>query len=145
MPATITRDVLEGYLACRHKGHLKLAGEQGERSDYEVLLSESRERLRQAAMEKLLAGHKEDEVPRGCTATAELLGCGLPLLLDVTVEGEGMAIRFDALQRATGKSNLGDFHYLPVLFHECERPGRQQRALLELLGLSRPAEQVVPV
>src|SRR5262245_20329610 len=135
MAATITREVLEGYLACRHKGLLKLAGEQGEQSDYEILLSESRGRVRQAATEKLLAGLKEDEVSRGCTATSELLGRGLPLLLDTTIEGENLAIRFDALQRADGKSNLGDFHYLPVLFHEGERPASQQGALLGLLGL----------
>jgi predicted RecB family nuclease len=141
MAATIPREVLEGYLACRHKGRLKLAREQGERSEYEILLSESRERVCQAATEKLLAGQKEGEVPRGCTATAELLGRGLPLLLDVSVEGEGLAVRFDALQRAAGKSSLGDFHYQPVLFHEGERPGRGQKALLELLGLVLGAAQ----
>ena len=141
MAATITREVLESHLKCRYKGHLKLAGERGSPSDYELLLAEAREQVRQAATEKLLARHGEGEVLRDCTATAEVLRRGLPLLLDATVEGEGLSVRFDALQRAAGKSNLGEFHYLPVLFHEGERATQGQRLLLQLCGLVLGAAQ----
>jgi hypothetical protein len=34
MATKITRDVIESYLNCKYKGHLKLAGQQGTRSDY---------------------------------------------------------------------------------------------------------------
>ena len=54
--------------------------------------------------------------------------------LDATVEAEEFGLRFDALQRVAGSSRLGNFHYVPVLFHEAERPTRKPRALLELLG-----------
>ena len=33
----ITNEVLEGYLNCKTKGHLKLAGETGTKSDYEAM------------------------------------------------------------------------------------------------------------
>lgn len=45
MTAKITREILEGYLNCRYKGHLKLAGEHGTRSDYEALLIEQRDEV----------------------------------------------------------------------------------------------------
>jgi predicted RecB family nuclease len=141
MAATITREVLESYLKCRYKGHLKLAGERGNPSDYELLLAEARERVRKAATEKLLARHGEGEVLRHCTATAEVLRRGARLLLDATVESEGLSVRFDALQRAAVKSNLGEFHYLPVLFHEGERATQGQRLLLQLCGLVLGAAQ----
>lgn len=141
MAATITREVLESHLQCRYKGHLKLAGEQGCPSDYELLLAEARERVRHAATEKLLARHGEGEVLRDCTATAEVLKRGIPLLLNATVEGEGLSVRFDALQCAAGKSNLGEFHYLPVLFHEGERATQGQRLLLQLCGIVIGAAQ----
>jgi predicted RecB family nuclease len=135
MPATITREILEGYLKCRYKGHLKLAGEHGQPADYELLLLESRGRVRQAAAERLLARPNEGGVVRDVTVTPELLKQGAALLLDATVGGEGLSVRFDALQRKDGASRLGDFYYIPVLFHEGERSGREQRSLLELLGL----------
>src|SRR5438067_1600728 len=38
MSETITREVLESHLKCRYKGYLKLVGERGSFSDYELLL-----------------------------------------------------------------------------------------------------------
>jgi predicted RecB family nuclease len=134
MVTRITRDVIESYLNCKFKGYLKLAGELGKLSDYELLMKESGERVRLAATAQLLARHKEGEVLRGLTATPTVLGQSVPLLLDVTVEDGEFSVRLDALRRAAGPSRLGDFHYVPILFHETERPGRKPRALLELLG-----------
>ena len=46
MATKITRDIIESFLNCKYKGHLKLAGQQGTRSDYELLLAESRDAVR---------------------------------------------------------------------------------------------------
>ena len=81
------------------------------------------------------AGDQAVEVLRDCTVTEEMLKRGIPLLLDVTIQGEGFSIRYDALQKAVGTSGLGSFHYVPVLCHESVGPTREQRTLLELLGL----------
>jgi predicted RecB family nuclease len=135
MTAKITREVLESFLKCRYKGHLKLAGQQGEKADYEILMAEARGRVRLAATERLLARHPEGEVLRSVAATPDVLRQGVPLILDAVVEDTDFCVRFDALQRAAGPSSLGDFHYVPVLFHEAEKAGKEHRALLELLGL----------
>ena len=42
MATKITREVLEGYLHCKTKGHLKLVGQPGSKSDYEELLATTR-------------------------------------------------------------------------------------------------------
>src|SRR5262249_9708444 len=75
------------------------------------------------------------EVLRGATITPELLGRQVPLLLDAVVEGEGLAVRFDALQLQTSAPKSGKRHYVPVLFHECVKPRQEQRAYLEMLGV----------
>jgi len=49
MAMKITRDILESYRQCKYKGHLKLAKEQGVKSDYESLLIEFRNQIRVAA------------------------------------------------------------------------------------------------
>jgi predicted RecB family nuclease len=137
----IDREVLECYLRCRYKGHLKFTGEHGRPSDYGLLLGRSRELVRRTAVGKLLPGQPDSDVLREVTATPEVLKRGVPVLLDATVEGDGFAVRFDALRRVVGTSRVGDFHYVPVLFHEAEGPTRDQRALLELLGLILGAVQ----
>jgi predicted RecB family nuclease len=133
--AKITRDILESRLNCRYKAHLQLAGQQGQRSDYDLFLREARDRVRRAATETLLARHPGVEVPRALPLTADLLRRGLPLLLDVLFEDEELSVRFDGLLRVAGDSLLGGFHYLPVLFHEAERPSPGLRLLLGIHGV----------
>lgn len=134
MSTKITRDILESYVHCTYKAHLKLTGAQGSPSDYEVLQGEDRNRIRRAAADKLRGRHKNEDILQGVALTYSLLKRGVPLLLDATVEDHALSIRFDALQKEAGPSRLGDFHYIPVMFDEAERPRRQQKELLELYG-----------
>jgi predicted RecB family nuclease len=150
MATKITRDVLESYLRCQTKAHLKLAGHQGAKSDYEGLLTESRERVRLAAIETILTRHREDEVVRNIPLTASALKEGPPFVLDATLEDDHLSLHFDGLKKVAGASDLGDFHYVPVLFHEGRKLGKQQRRLLEVYGLllslvqgARPASGIV--
>ena len=130
----ITRDILESYLQCKYKGHLKLAKEQDIKSDYELLLIEFRNQVRVAAADKLARNRKGD-LAQGLAITLRTLKRGSLLLLDASVEAEEFSICFDALQKEAGPSLLGNFHYIPVLFHETEKPSRLQKDLLELYGL----------
>jgi predicted RecB family nuclease len=150
MTTKITRDVLEGYLNCKYKGYLKLAGEYGTRSDYEVMLVAAREEVRLKAIEKILARHQEGEVARTIPLTAAALKARPLFVLDALLEDEVVSFHFDGLKRVDGPSKLGDFHYVPVLFHEAEQVRKEQRLLLEVdaLLLSRiqgrlPASGVV--
>jgi predicted RecB family nuclease len=135
MSAKITRDALEGFLHCKYKARLKLAGEQGSKCDYECLIDGSRQRLRRQATEMILARHGEGEVAAGVPLTEAGLRQGQPFLLNAVLEDGLFSLPFDGLKKVEGASKLGDFHYIPVLFHEERRVGKVQRRLLELLGL----------
>jgi predicted RecB family nuclease len=135
MATKITRDVLESYLHCQTKGHLKRAGQQGTVSDYEALLVGTREEVRQKAIEQILARHKPDEVARDIPLTGPALKRGPLVVLDAILEDDLFALRFDGLKRVEAGSDLGDFHYVPVLFHEGRSIRKQQRLLLEVYGL----------
>jgi predicted RecB family nuclease len=135
MSGKITGDVLESRLKCRYKGYLKMAREQGIPHDYEILMKESRERIRQAATTGLLARQDGDQVPIGLPLTVDLMKHGLPLLLDASFEDDDLSVRFDALLRVEGDSPLGGFHYQPVIFHEAEKATANLRMLLALYGV----------
>jgi len=134
MAMKITADTLESYLQCKYKAYLKLANEQGVKSEYEALLLDSRKQVCLAAADKL-ARNKKGDVVRGLAITIETLKRGVPLLLDASVEDENFSVCFDALQKEAGPSMLGSFHYIPILFHQAERPASLQKDLLELYGL----------
>jgi predicted RecB family nuclease len=56
-------------------------------------------------------------------------------VLNATLEDDLLSLSFDGLKRVDGPSKLGDFHYVPMLFHEGQKVGEEQRLLLELYGL----------
>src|SRR5262245_22670918 len=84
MATKITSDVLESYLRCKFKGHLKLAGRQGTKCDFEAMLAELRAGVRLKAIEEILARHPGDQVARNVPLTAAGLRRGPRYILDVT-------------------------------------------------------------
>src|SRR5262245_23523596 len=133
MSAKITNEVLEGYLSCKYKGHLKLAGQAGTPSDYEAMMSRAKAGSREAALAKLVARFSPGDACRGGPVTVAKLKRGSPLLADTDLEGEGLSLRLDALKRADGASKLGEHHYLPVLHVHGDKVGRQEKLLLAVL------------
>src|SRR5262245_32624460 len=110
MPPQITADVLEAFLHCRYKGHLKQAGQIGTRSDYEILAAEKRAAVRQQAIEQVTAGHADGEVIRAVPLTAPTLKQGAAFVLDATLEDDAFSLRFDGLKKADGPSKRSEEH-----------------------------------
>jgi predicted RecB family nuclease len=135
MATKVTRENLETYLHCKTKAHLKFAGQQGNVPDYEALLLSTRQDVRQQAIDKILARTPEGEVARDASLTAATLRAGSSFMLNVTLEDDLFSVSFDGLKRVDGPSKLGTFHYVPMLFWEARKVGKEQRLLLELYGL----------
>ena len=135
MTIKITRQVLEAFLYCKTKAHLKLASQEGIVSDYEALLAERRQEVKERAFGNILTRHSQAEVVRECWLTPDVLQSGPTFLLEPFLETDRFSLRFDGLKRADGPSRLGEFHYVPILLHEGNRVRKEQRFLLELFGL----------
>src|SRR5262245_17120243 len=106
MAMRITSEILEAYLNCKTKGHLKLAGETGIKSDYEAMTEAASRASRELSLDGIAARYAEGDADRGTAITTARLKQGAPLLADTVVEDDGMSIRFDALKRADGASKL---------------------------------------
>lgn len=135
MATKITNEVLESYLHCHFKGYLKLAGQQGARCDYEAMLAELRAGVRLKGIATIIARHPGDPVVRNIPLTTAGLKQGPPYILDGIWEDDALALHFDGVKRMEGKSKLGDFHYVPVLFHEGRPVKKEQKLLLEVYGM----------
>src|SRR5271166_236576 len=132
----ITNEILEAYLNCKTKGHLKLVGETGTKSDYEAMTEAASRASRELSLAVIVARHGEGNAYRGTAITAAMLKQGAALLADAILEDDGMSIRFDGLKRADGASKLGEHHYLPVLYNHGDQVGRLRKLLLTVLGLA---------
>lgn len=135
MMKKVTKDILESYLNCKTKAQLKLAGERGIKSDYEGMILELKAEVSLKAIEKILSNHAEEDVAKHISLTMEALSKGPAYILDATFEDAHFSLSYEGLKKIDGSSNLGDFHYVPMLFHAGGRIGKEQRRLLEIYGL----------
>jgi predicted RecB family nuclease len=136
MATRITRGIIESYLNCKYKGHLKLTGASGTPSDYEAMTTAAKASSREQALTRLAARFGEGAAGRGAAVTPALLKQGSSFLLDANLDDHGLSLRLDALKRVDGTSKLGEHHYLPVLHVHTDKVGRRERALLALSGLA---------
>lgn len=135
MTSKITSDLLEAHLNCKVKAHLKLAEQQGAKSEFEVMLADLREGVRLRALDKILSQEPLDQVERGITLTRAALRRGSAFILDAVLEDDWCLLRFDGLKRVNGSSKIGAFHYVPMLFHESRHLRKVQKQLLALYGI----------
>jgi predicted RecB family nuclease len=134
MISKITTDCVESYLKCRTKAHLKALGEHGINSEYELLLAETKSQIKRIIIDWVISRNEEGAVLRDISVTAASLVGGTAFVLGATIEDNTFSLAFDGLKRVPGESRLGEFHYVPVLFHEGDKIRLEARLLLAFLG-----------
>ena len=99
--------------------------------------------MRLDAIQDVLARYPRRRSSRDVTlCTSRPVAGERHFILDAELEDDDFLIHFDGLKKVEGRSELGDFHYLPVLFHEGRQVRKPQSLLLEVLGLApRPASR----
>lgn len=132
MAAKITRGVLESYFACKFKAHLKLIEVQGIPSEYLNMIHDEDRCFKSATEQRLITANGGSIVPVRVPLTQSLLRAGLRLILGVTFEDEQVQLEFDGIMKVDGVSGVGQFYYLPVLFHDGRTVRQPQRQLLEV-------------
>lgn len=135
MEARITGDVLESYVFCKYKCYLKLLGQQGDPSDYEHLQTALRHEVKLNAVDKIRVQHHEDQVVSNIALTTSALAQGPLFVLNTAIENDDLSLTFDGLKKVSGVSKLGQFLYVPMLFHEGSRVRKEQRLLLDVQAL----------
>ena len=134
MASKITNEVLEAYLNCKLKGYLKLTGHPGIPSDYTVMQDQARQAVEASAIGEIRVRYHPDDVPSGSRLTAAILGAGPFFAFNLVFEDDLFSLTIAGLKRVDGESELGTFHYIPMLFQEGRRIGKHQRLTLGLFG-----------
>ena len=131
--AIISPDVLRSYVHCRYKAYLKLSSQVGVQCAYEAALAELRAEAKQRAIGKLEAAGSP--IVTSVELTHPTLCLGHSAIVDGELTVHGISVRVDGLRKVAGRSQLGDFHYEPLLFHEGPGAREPQRLLLSVIAL----------
>src|SRR5205085_4334477 len=94
-----------------------------------------RSKVRLEAISKILAQHPSSQIAKDVPLTTSALKQEPLFILGTHFEDDLFSLSFDGLKKVKGQSKLGDFHYVPMLFHDWRQIRKEQRLLLELYGL----------
>jgi predicted RecB family nuclease len=135
----ITRDVLESYVACHYKAYLKLklAGDETRFApDKPNLLLDGNSRLALSSdsVGEVHLQPVKTEAPNSVELTSCYLRKGEPLILGGVFETARISLQIEGLQRVPGSSDIGDFHYLPLVFQSGAEVHKTLNVLLDVYG-----------
>src|ERR1700674_358038 len=131
----ITRDVLESYLNCKYLAHLSLNGHERPKSEYEEMTLQLRSEQEIAATQKVRTLYQQQIITTGIQITRAALAKGASFVLHSDLHDGVFQLRFDGLKRVEGPSGLGAFHYIPMLLSGLSKVHKNDRILLEALGV----------
>ncbi len=101
MASKITNDILDASLKCHFKAHLKLGDQHGDKSDYEVMLTDLRAEVRRRSLEKILSQQSIDEVEQGVALTPATLKRRAAFILDAVLDDDYFRLRLDGIPKHT--------------------------------------------
>ena len=130
MAAKISSQVIECFLKCRYKAALKLIGEAGQKSAFELFERECQTSAFYRARQTLAS-----RCIQNVSLNGSVLAQGADMILCAHLDNSEVSIHFDALQRVDGSSQVGAFHYQPVLIVSREKITTEHKLLLGIQAL----------
>lgn len=132
---TVSNEIFDAFLICSYKSFLLASRLKGEKSDYIELTSRLDNEYRVAASNRiaLTAGQRlAASIPK---CQFQELRAGHEIFFSICVNVEGLTSQIDAVKRVEGISQLGGFHYVPVIFYRNARIGKIQKLSLAYRAL----------
>ena len=131
----ITESLFVAYCQCPYKASLKSKVEVGEVVDYEAIQKEADARFRDETIKRLLGSHSESQVLREPSSLVLAVKEGVMLILGARVEVQGMALRFDVLERLVDRDDDRQSVYVPVKFSHRNKLSREDSLLAAFHGI----------
>jgi predicted RecB family nuclease len=130
-PPKITNEVLEAYCYCPQKFYLKLQGERGIRTDYELMRAQLRSRIRTTAIRRFARGQRPST---DVQLTRAFLQNAPEYIFDGIYEDQDFTLHIDGVAKVEN-TNAPTAHALhPILFSGSIRTNKQQKFILRAYG-----------
>ena len=132
---SLSNDLFDCCLLCPYKVHLRLSGIEGMSTEY-ALLGRAIDETYRTTAQRRLARVPEHMTCDDCRPHRfSDLNSGPAFLFNVEIEVERLTSKIDAVRKADGRSQLGHFHYQPLLFCRDPRVGEAHKLQLAYRAL----------
>src|SRR5215218_7504741 len=130
----ITRGLIESYIACRYKSYLMMEGHKPETGRESKPPIQSNCEQPPTPFEQVTRLQNESRADSLIELTPSLLRRGIPEITGSLYQTTSSSIQFDGPRKVHGSSDVGDFYYIPLLFHPNGQVQEAQKSLLCVYG-----------
>ena len=130
----ITREIFEGFLNCPYKAYRMVNGDAGHKSEYEIIQKKIYLTYKAAAIKKVFAGYKDDRSSQDFYANGLNLRGGDKIIHQRQINHHELSSNCCTLERVSGGSELGPFHYIPIIFSPKEKLIKEDKLVIAFDG-----------
>lgn len=142
MGTIITKEILEGHLHCRYKGYLRKSGVEGEKTEYEILQNELREKYFTDYSKRLnRTTHTCNDSSK--KLTAKDFGKGYDHIFNATIKSDNILFQIDILEKVPLKDKNSKFIYVPILVSANEKVSKIDKELISCLSYMLKGSQII--
>jgi len=143
MQPKISNEALEAYCNCKLKFHLKLQGELGVKTDYEIMRAELRANTLARARKGNVANPESRDNFRLTPARLEKAS---PYIFNGTYEDEDFKLQIDGVHKAIAFDDPCTYSLCPITFSGSAKIEKQNRLVLRVYGyaVSRITHRQIP-
>ena len=131
----VSNEIFDAFLICSYKSFLLASGLKGEKSDYIELISRLDNEYRVAASNRIGITAEQSLAANNPKCQLQELRAGDEIFFNFCVTVGGLNSQIDAVKRVEGVSQLGPFHYIPMLFCRNVRIRKNQKLWLAYRAL----------
>src|SRR5579864_4948733 len=111
----IRKEIFEDFITCKYKTYLKLKGKTETKTEYEILQKELNNEYKNKITDtkfNLNSFNANNKV-----LTIEELKAGKEIIINALISYDKFTSHYPILEKAIGKSKLGNFYYTPTFLH----------------------------
>jgi predicted RecB family nuclease len=129
----ITNEIIESFLYCQYKSHLKRCGKQGEKTNFGKLQKKIKNQIISTLSQKITAKGKTILIPNS-SIPSQFFSKGTDFILKSKFEFPGMQLRVDVLERFHDTSTQRTSYILTLVFPD-EHITKTEKLFITCIGI----------
>lgn len=131
----LSNEMIDSFLFCKYKAYLKMTGNYGYKTDYELVESELYERYKEQFLQDIRSYYESKQIIYP-TSPLEVNSCrSQSMLINPEAKGDGFLITFDAIQISHPRNTRKKVPYIPIMITPKEKLTKNEKISLTVRTL----------
>jgi predicted RecB family nuclease len=131
----LNNEVIDSFLFCKYKAYLKMTGNYGDKTDYELAESELYKQYKEQFLTNIRSSYKSEQIIYPTSPLEVNFVRSESILINPEVKGDGFLISFDVIQISHPINTRKKASYIPIMITPKEKLTKNEKISLTVKTL----------